>query len=119
LFSWVQINDAIRAYEEKKPWQFAYCWEILRSEPKWNDYFLACSKPKQVNDKQPAAPPATPANATMPTAPIERPAGRDSVKRCCSTVDAEHLVLLWKCYKKFMPEDSRWTSRKQSRTRSW
>jgi hypothetical protein len=88
LFSWVQINnDAIRAYEEKKSWQFAHCWEILRSEPKWNDYLLACSKPKQVNDKQPAAPPATPANATMPTAPIERPAGRDSVKRRCSTVE--------------------------------
>ena len=70
-------------YEDTKPWQFGHCWEILRDEPKWNDYVLECSKPKQGGNGKAAAGPSDTPTAPMvgsPT-PLARPEGRDSAKR--------------------------------------
>jgi hypothetical protein len=81
----LQVKDAIRVYEQIKPWQFAHCWEIMREEPKWNNYLLECNKPKQpVNkDNQPAPALETPATRAQ----IERPEGRDSVKKRRAAVE--------------------------------
>jgi len=86
---WVQIKDAIKVYEQKKPWHFAHCWEILRDEPKWNDYMLQCSKSKQTEKDNQATQPLDTPPAPIPTAgaPIERPEGRDSVKKRRTSVE--------------------------------
>ena len=86
---WVQIKDAIKFYEQKKPWHFAHCWEILRDEPKWNDYMLQCSKSKQTEKDNQATQPLDTPPAPIPTAgaPIERPEGRDSVKKRRTSVE--------------------------------
>ncbi|PUZ75736.1 hypothetical protein GQ55_1G230300 [Panicum hallii var. hallii] len=80
-----KVKDAIIVYEQTKPWQFAHCWEIMREEPKWNNYLLECNKPKQpVNkDNQPAPALETPATRAQ----IERPEGRDSVKKRRAAVE--------------------------------
>jgi len=86
---WVQIKDAIKFYEQKKPWHFAHCWEILRDEPKWNDYMLQCSKSNQTEKDNQATQPLDTPPAPIPTAgaPIERPEGRDSVKKHRTSVE--------------------------------
>lgn len=84
-----KIKDAIKVYEQKKPWHFAHCWEILRDEPKWNDYMLECSKSKQTEKDNQATQPLDTPPAPIPTAgaPIERPEGRDSVKKRRTSVE--------------------------------
>jgi hypothetical protein len=69
-------------YEQREPWQFRHCWEILKDEPRWNNALLEIQNTKKGKKKQ-ATPETDTPTPTAPTAsePLERPEGRDSAKR--------------------------------------
>jgi hypothetical protein len=56
----LQINDAIRIYQEKETWNFGYCWEILRYELKWNNKLLEMSFGAKAKNKKTATTSETP-----------------------------------------------------------
>lgn len=119
------INDAIRLYNRIEPWQFVHCWEILRHESKWNDKVLELNSPTRFHGKQQSPSPAVDRTAPLPSdtptqsmhadsTPLERPEGRDSVKRrrskastesASSTVVVEMLKKMHEKFEKFQEQD--------------
>jgi hypothetical protein len=78
----LQINDAIRIYQEKETWNFGHCWEILRYEPKWNNKVLETSSGAKANNKKTTTTSETPTQSAQVDSEVpQRPEGRDSAKR--------------------------------------
>ena len=85
LYSYLQIDDAIKIYESTEPFTIMHCWKKLRNEAKWNDKFLELNNSTSPNG-MPSPPTqghtvaghAEPGNENMDTS---RPEGRDGVKR--------------------------------------
>jgi hypothetical protein len=91
-----QIEDAVKMYEQKEPFQFMHCWKILRYEAKWNDKLLEVNSTRNVRKEPAASEPVVTQGANDPVGdqgandplgqqgasdPLERPEGRDSAKR--------------------------------------
>jgi len=85
LYSYLQIDDAIKIYESTEPFTIMHCWKKLRNEAKWNDKFLDLNNSTSPNGM--SSPPtqghtvaghAEPGNENMDTS---RPEGRDGAKR--------------------------------------
>ena len=85
LYSYLQIDDAIKIYESTEPFTIMHCWKKLRNEAKWNDKFLELNNSTSPNG-MPSPPTqghtvaghAEPGNENMDTS---RPKGRDGAKR--------------------------------------
>jgi hypothetical protein len=78
----VQVNEAIKTYQEQKPWKFAHCWEMLRDEPKWSDKVLEVMQTPRVQKKQEPDGDDTPTQSDNDVSSIPaRPEGRDSAKK--------------------------------------
>ena len=85
LYSYLQIDDAIKIYESTEPFTIMHCWKKLRNEAKWNDKFLELNNSTSPNGM--SSPPtqghtvaghAESGNENMDTS---RPEGRDGAKR--------------------------------------
>ncbi|XP_025801574.1 glutathione S-transferase T3-like [Panicum hallii] len=91
-----RIEDAVKMYEQKEPFQFMHCWKILRYEAKWNDKLLEVNSTRNVRKEPAASEPVVTQGANDPVGdqgandplgqqgasdPLERPEGRDSAKR--------------------------------------
>jgi hypothetical protein len=80
-----QIDDAMKMYERMEPFHFMHCWKMLRNEAKWNDKLLEV-RSTPIAAKVDAAT-ASNLQHGNDNAPVERPEGRDSVKRRRSRED--------------------------------
>ena len=86
-----QIADAMKMYEQTRPWQFHHCWDILQHEPRWDTLYqeIQSGKKGKQQESQEGNQQAPPSEGHTPTAPagsqpLSRPEGRDSVKRKCT-----------------------------------
>jgi len=77
---YVQINDAVRIFQEKAPWKLQHCWEKLRFEPKWN---AKMAKAHTSTKSQKTTHPETEGENSVPLADQfpARPEGRDNAKK--------------------------------------
>ena len=85
LYSYLQIDDAIKMYESTEPFTIMHCWKKLRNEAKWNNKFLELNNSTSPNGM--SSPPtqghtvaghAESGNENMDTS---RPEGRDGAKK--------------------------------------
>lgn len=88
LYSYAQIDDAVKMYERTEPFTIMHCWKKLHKEAKWNNKFLELNNSTSP-DVMPS--PATQGHAESGNDNIDtsRPEGRDSAKRRRSKSFAE------------------------------
>lgn len=84
----LQIDDAVKMYEQTEPFHFMHCWKMLRDEPKWNDKLLELNSSAGGGKAAAAAAPASMSRQSNDNAQVERPEGRDSAKRRRAKEDA-------------------------------
>jgi hypothetical protein len=84
LYSYLQIDDAVKMYERTKPFTIMHCWKKLCNEAKWNNKFLELNNSTSLDGMssptqgRTVASHAESGNENIDTS---RPEGRDSAKR--------------------------------------
>jgi len=80
LYSYLQIDDAVKMYERTEPFTIMHCWKKLCNEAKWNNKFLELNNPTSL-DGMSSPPTQGHAESGNENIDTSRPEGRDSAKR--------------------------------------